>query len=256
MNAKLGKRKRDTIEQLDEKSKLQEYLHVMQPPSKSKIWSNEDLTRSQGPSHSALGSPRQATIGEYDGDYENVPKKFKDVVRPDQFKESLYSPEGISSTVPAVKPQGDKIFEEPSLPLDQQLSVASDGDWLRSRTGKLVESDGTDDAMPPKTLLGIDEVLVKETILTHQLPRSIMSDIGIQAQAEPESRISGPMLDSRIATGRLFVRNLAYTCTEDDLREHFTSQGSDSIQEVISNFYFPVFIGQFHDEHPDRDNLY
>lgn len=257
VSAKLGKRKRDTIEQFNGKPKLQEYLQVMQPPSKSKIWSNEDVTRPQGASHPIIGSPRQVAIEEYDDrDYDNVLKKSKDVVRPDQFKESLFSLEGISSTVPPVTQQEDEISEEPSLLLNQQLSVASDGDWLRSRTGNLVESDGTGDAIPPKTFPGTDEVLVKESITTHQLPRSIMSDIGIQAEPESESRVSGPTLDSINAADRVFVRNLAYTCTEDELREFFTSQELGSIQEVISNFCFPVFTGKFYDEHPDRDNLY
>lgn len=245
VNAKLGKRKRDTAEQVNGKSKLQEYLHVMQAPSKSKLWSNEDLVRPQGAAHSTLGSPQLNTIGEHvNGDYETVQKKLKSAIRPNQDRELLYSSEENHTTATMPMPQSNVLSEAPSLPLDQGLPITSDGDWLRSRASDLVEADRTDDAMPPKVSPGTD-ILAQESITAHQLPRGIISDLSIQAEAASGSQLSTPTIVSGHATGRLFVRNLAYASTEDELREYFTSQGSDSIQEVRSIASFHVFIYMF-----------
>ncbi len=232
-DAKLGKRKRDSIQQVNGNAKLQEYLRVMQPPSKLNIWSNEELKRPQEEAHAALGLLPQATVGQqHDGDYETAPKKSKKALRPDKAGEALDSSEGKSTVLPARASQSDVTLEEPSPPLDQQRSATSDGNWLRSRTSDLLNLNGMEDVMPLKASSGTGHLLSQEVITSRQLPGGIASDVGVQVEGEPGSRNSAQAPGPENATGRLFVRNLAYASTEDELREYFASYGSDSIQEV------------------------
>ena len=237
---KLGKRKRGVTEQVNGSAKFEEYLHVMQPPSKSKIWSNEDLARRSDAVDATLDPPRLNTVRERDNEnYENIPKKSKNALRPQQDGELLDYLEENPITATDALPRSDVISEAPSL-LDQDLSLTTDGDWLRSRTTDLMEMDCTDDVIPinapPKTV-----VLAQKSIVDHQVSKSTVSDFSIQAEAAAGSQISTPAITVEHATGRIFVRNLAYATTEEDLREYFTTQGLDSVREVRSNASLIIF---------------
>lgn len=232
VNSNLGKRKRGTTEQVNGRAKFEEYLHVMLPPSKSKIWSNEDLARQPDVVHSTLDSPQLNTIGDHDSENcETVPKKFKNALRPQHDREVPNSSKEHCATATIVMPQSGVVSEAPSLLLDQELPATTDGDWLRSRTSNLVEVDRTEDAMLLNASLGT-EGLAQESITAQQLPKNIVSDLSVQAETVPGSQILTPAISAGYATGRIFVRNLAYGSTEDDLREYFTSLELDSVQEV------------------------
>lgn len=231
---KLGKRKRGVTEQVNGSAKFEEYLHVMQPPSKSKIWSNEDLARQSDVADATLKSPRLNTVRDRDNEnYENIPKKFKNALPSQQDGELLDYLEENPITATDALPQSDAIPEAPSL-LDQDLPLTTDGDWLRSRTTDLVEMDCTDDAMPINAPAKTD-VLAQESIIGHRASKSTVSDLSVQAEAATGSQISTPAITVEHATGRIFVRNLAYATTEEDLREYFTTQGLDLVPEVRSN---------------------
>ena len=234
VNSELGKRKRDPTEQVNGRAIFEEFLHVMQPPSKSKIWSNEDLVRQPEAARSTLSSPSLNIIGDRDyGNHEIMPKKFKNTLQPHQDRELLYSLEENPTTATTLMPQNDSISEAPSLLLDQELPVTTDEVWLRSRTSNLVDVDSTDNAMPLNGSLGTD-VSTQKSIITNQLSESAVSGSSIQAEAVPGSQLSNSAVSVGHATGRIFVRNLAYGSAEEDLREYFSSQGSDSVQEVRS----------------------
>lgn len=256
-NTKLGKRKRDSADQDNGNTKLKEYLHVMQPPSKLKTWSNEDLIKPQGATYSALDTPQKnITRGLNDGDSASVLKTPKEVVRQDQVRTPLYSSEGGSITGVVLDIKSDAIPEKQPLPQDQQLQVTSDGDWLRSRFSNKVDLVGTDGATTSVIPLEIDEGSTQDPIAP---PKRAIPDLGIQADVEPKSQLLS-IDGSENATGRLFVRNLAYASTEDDLREYFASHGPDLIKEVRSNKNFSYsscnfLSGDSQDERPDRDNL-
>ena len=52
----------------------------------------------------------------------------------------------------------------------------------------------------------------------------------IEPQEENEDEKIDPVIEAIQANGRLFVRNLPYTATEDDLRKHFEPYGA--LEEV------------------------
>lgn len=260
VSAKLGKRKRSITEQINGRAKFEEYLDVMQPPSKSKTWSNEDLAKQAEVAHSTLRSPQLNSIGNDDnGKYETVHQKSKGAPQPHQDKELLCSSENDPTTATIITPRSDVISEAPLLH-EQELPLTTDGDWLRSRTSNLVELNRTDDDVEALEASRGTDILLQDSINADEPPQSIVLDLSmqsIQGESVPGNQIPTSAVSASYATGRIFVRNLAYGSTEDDLREYFTSQGSDSVQDVRStpsSIYFVCFC-LFYDEDPDRDNL-
>ena len=181
----------------------------MQPASKSKIWNtrtedddNEPPTKIQ-----AMGIPE----GESDGEYEAVPKKANNKTPP-----------------PPVVP----VILEPAVPDETNiiptniLPDATDDDWMRSRTNRLL------DLMDPKdvaaeTVQEDHRTTVVEAITN--LPKIVEPSV-IEAEAEIEEEKPDPTIEAIKSNGRLFVRNLPYTATEEDLRQHFQQYGS--LEEV------------------------
>lgn len=112
--------------------------------------------------------------------------------------------------------------EEPALHEHLQPQIPpeaskSDADWLRARTTRVLEP--------------AEEPVIEEVQETPEETKEIVPN-------------SAPCTD------RLFARNLPYTATEDELREHFRSHGNHEIVEVSLPF-FP----QSDDEKKDRDSL-
>lgn len=232
-NFKPEKRKQIPLEQVPGNTKLQEYLHVMQPPSKSKIWSNEGLTRPQYALSPALSPPRQnATREGDDGGSEARPKRLKVNARPERAKDPFYASERSPTTVTAVISQNDGILPELPFSHDKIFPITSDGDWLRSRTITTVDIDRADEALDPRTSTSTDGAPIQDSATLQEFPENDRSGQGSQAKVEPESQISVRTNSFGYATGRLFVRNLSYATTEDELREYFTSHVSDTINEV------------------------
>lgn len=238
VKSNLGKRKRGATEQVNGSAKFAEYLHVMQPPSKSKIWSNEDLKRQPDAAHSAVDSPRLTTVGDCNEENnESVPKKLKNALRSHQDMEILDYSEGNPTTATGILSSSGVTPKSPSI-LDQELLNTTDGDWLRSRTKNLVEVDHTDDATLLNASLGSD-ALAQEPITDHQVSQKIISNSSLEAATGSQSSI--PAVSAEHGTARVFVRNLAYSTTEDDLREYFSSQGSGLVQEVRLVIYLIDF---------------
>ncbi len=229
------KRKLDGPAELRDNPKLEEYLEVMRPPSKSKIWENQDAEISRV---SARSIPRAEDAmkgaASSEDSREHMPKKRK---REPQGEENAVMPAKppVPVDVPSVDagtiPNDGDLSQEVSLePLKESL-VVSDADWLRSRTSRLlglIDDDGVQPATlredAPTGKAGLCEVaeLVKE---------GTMSDASVQTDEEVE--VEGAVLEDDIAgSGRLFVRNITYTTTEEDLRKHFEDQGYGIIEEV------------------------
>lgn len=218
------------------KPKLQEFLEVMQPPSKSKIWENQDAAITQVSAKSVSKARNTATReARSDEVYEHVPKRRKkgqksedENVVPAELPVPVDVPSVDARTVPIDRglSPGEAAQEPPTKSL-----AASDADWLRSRTSRLLGLMDDDDvhftALPedhPTEKRGLSEVpeLVKEGSL---------SDASAQTDEEPE--VKGATLENQaVRNGRLFVRNLTYTTTEEDLRKHFEDRGHGTIEEV------------------------
>ena len=260
----LGKRKR--VDLKGENAKLQEYLEVMQPPSKSRIWANEDLARSKTKNdHPLSPAPQRVEEIQKDEEYEFVPKKpqksrmFKEDSEP--FEEVEISPQTLDISASITPSPAEKI-ETPEVAGPR----SSDEDWLRSRTNRLLGLVEDKDILVSANELTRDKVEISEgSINATRLLNGRLLDPSSQTDERTEvTRESIPNTPLDIsnelsaASRRLFVRNLSYTTTEEDLRRHFEGAEPNSIVEV-SRMNFPPEMLQVYDlvndEYPDRDSL-
>ncbi|PSS12723.1 hypothetical protein M430DRAFT_21794 [Amorphotheca resinae ATCC 22711] len=219
------KRKRSDVDESD--PKLKEFLEVMQPASKPKIWAEQtmdDLTNEPPTKIQAIEIPE----AESDAEYEAVPKKLKKT-----------SPEPVISADPVpvagiadVPVESKPIIPEPVAP------DATDDDWLRNRTNRLLDLvDPADLPVGQETAAKEDaDVVMAESISevagpnkTEQPPEVDAPKVEEEGEAAEDEK-PDPVIEAIKSNGRLFVRNLPYTASEEELREHFAPYGS--LEEV------------------------
>ena len=124
----------------------------------------------------------------------------------------------------------------------ESLPQASDADWLRSRTSRLLDLVDDDDEIVSKASENEPEPGKLRSSTLYKDERD-MSDARSQKDGDYKAKSVEPPESSKIdlpspsiATGRLFVRNLAYTTTEIDLRSYLEDTGSASPKEVSTLF--------------------
>jgi len=189
--------------------------------------------------------------GESDDEYEAVPKKTKRNISP-QISDSqpVDLPEVLNPTVEQ-SAQTNQADGEASNAMD-----ATDDDWLRSRTNRLLDLiDPTD-----ISVLGNGSAHMKVEMISKPMEEAAepikTAEVAEMEDEDPEfegfSDKPDPVLEAIKANGRLFVRNLPYSATEDDLKEHFKPYGS---LEEVSNYSSLIISPCFYDEYPDRDSL-
>ena len=252
---------------MEDKDKLREYLQVMQPPSKSKTWQNQDARSLHKSPHDEVQTTAavKAEGKSYlsDDEYEHVPKKQK-ISKPEKLSSETSLPSPPES--PAADPQDSEVIQKGvEVPTEEPASVpptASDTDWLRSRTSRLlglVDDDDAierslDDEQAPEKPAPDTQDMKGEGRGTEYAETFNREDTSNRGHITAETAHSG---SEPAANGRLFLRNLAYTTTEDDLRRYFESQGFEDIEDVSDYFsLFNVCSPLSHDEYPDRDILY
>lgn len=256
-NLNLGKRKHAELETDNHgNAKLQEYLEVMQPPSKSRIWANEDSKVIKATNRRAPSPPLLVVDeGENDKDYEMVPKK---PTKP-SILEEVGGEQPLNSkstrTTDASTNMNSIVDEALQLPV-RTPPPPSDGDWLRLRTSRLLDLVKDDDA---NELARDEEKKAERGVISESSMNKKFKDPSIHAGEVTNIGSSIPVAplnfskDTSNASGRLFVRNLPYTATEEDLKRHFESNGPASIIEVSLTEISSLVLSR--DEYPDRDNL-
>ncbi|KAL3523166.1 hypothetical protein ACH5RR_016000 [Cinchona calisaya] len=224
------KKKKEKNKKDDENDdpKLQEFLQVMQPRSKSKLWANDTLTDASTEQRKKVG------------DKQNQVKKG------DQK----------SNTLETQSYEGDEEENRSSESQDAEKpqnlvhnNVMSDMDYFKSRVKKQWSiSEGEDEG-------DSDEVGDAENGGSNS-PRKNRTDMDIEDEEEedvqqdnikdgpyeePDDELVEPeepslsMQEEKevLESGRLFVRNLPYTTTEEELEEHFCKFGNISQVHIV-----------------------
>lgn len=215
------KRKRSDVAEDDQK--LKEFLEVMQPPSKAKKWAAEveDLVIEPPTKIQALELPE----GGSDEEYEEVP--------------AVSERKSQVIAVPTLEVPTLSIPETPEENAAFNMVDATDDDWLRSRTNRLL------DLMDPEEISATEHVVTEdkepaEAIAVHESelikPTKSPADAGDVEEEVVEEEQPDPIFEAIRSNGRLFVRNLPYTATEDDLRKHFAPYGA--LEEVSSHLFY------------------
>lgn len=224
----LGKRKRDDLGTEDHKDrKLQEFLAVMQPPSKSKSWANDDSAKIKTRAENTSSPSIQVAEARNDAEYSHVPVKPKitsvnqEADSPEDAKFAAISGAQFSPNTHLLATL--QVAEEAAQP-------STDEAWLRSRTSRLLGLEETED--PPDQPVS-DEVEEADRYTSpkkqSQKP-SAGQDITTEATAENRDSTAISLVDpgnnDKSASERLFIRNLSYETTEEDLRRHFEIHGT------------------------------
>ena len=238
------KKKRKCGTALDEgtSTKLQEYLDVMQTPSRSKTWQNQ-AAATQGVTGSTMEILETVYNGAESGEeYEPVPKRLKNE-RGSEGKMQVLEPPKREAGPPQSEEATKRArigTEADRQELSDALPAASDADWLRSRTSRLLGLVDDDNALERGASPEHEEVHQKVTQSMVEGAKSSGSvDEGIQMNHEASEATETAMAlpstegeDRKFGNGRLFVRNLTYTITEEELRQHFAAGAYGTIEEV------------------------
>jgi multiple RNA-binding domain-containing protein 1 len=230
------KRKRDVPA---DDPKLKEYLHVMQPPSKFRIYEDpvDDTYENTETQHSSVANNDQAAVPENpttandnrdtdtDGLLDELFGDFESDGQPEDPDEVSEQPTATTN-----------IDTVQNVNVEQQNSV-SDMDWLRMRTNRTLDLVEDDQNVSVHASLptgqpdddGLDD-LFEEASATLAAP----------ANANSSEIVTESTKDKDIETleenGRLFIRNLPYSTTESELQQVFAVHGE--IVEVSPHLSF------------------
>ncbi|KAF2681041.1 multiple RNA-binding domain-containing protein 1 [Lentithecium fluviatile CBS 122367] len=215
------KRKRGETEQ---DPKLKEFLDVMQPPSKLQGWANEE-TRLDASVPPAVEPAEGVAVadGESDDEYQVLTKKSKTAWQEPSVEAQ---PAPIVSIAEPPKDEEDSVNkEELQEAIDASVpehGPVSDADWLRSRTNRVLDLVDDDEEPPAPDIAMRDagDEAAEDAPEAADKPKTSDEQDGHQTDSLPSEE------DKIRRTGRLFLRNLHYDVTEDDLREHFSIYGS------------------------------
>jgi multiple RNA-binding domain-containing protein 1 len=214
----------------------------MQPPSKLKGWANEETQLDS--SVPLAVQPVEVVVApeeESDDEYQVLAKKSQ---TPAQKASAEPKAAPIMTTGLPEEQEGDTdaLNETEAAPDTATLEQGpvSDADWLRSRTNRVL--DLVEDDEPPSrdvAMIDADKAeVVEDTPNEVEQPHHSVRES--EAEAEVEADTIPSEEDKIRETGRLFLRNLHYDVTEDDLREHFSAYGA--IDEVRLFLTFTIFL--------------
>ncbi|KAL2262164.1 hypothetical protein VTK26DRAFT_2275 [Humicola hyalothermophila] len=217
------KRKRESLDEAD--PKLQEYLEVMGHPSKKPRDKDTLHDNLQSEPMQVLASAAMEA-GESDDEYEDIPTRSKQT--------SQGMPNQVNATPAPVTHDGASPpppKDGPGRTVPQVSTDATDDDWLRSRTNRLLDLVDPDDpsfsarAAPPAS------VAPAASEPQEQPHADGATNAEVSGEPRPDrSESSEDAIEQISKTSRLFLRNLSYTATEDDIREHFSKFGE--LEEV------------------------
>jgi multiple RNA-binding domain-containing protein 1 len=212
----------------------------MQPPSKQHVLLNEEAMINKRDDPQLDDTAPVPSSVQSDPEYEPVAKRRK--VSPAVEEGALakrhldIDAEAVETKAAITASNADQnTMVDAETDTNFTKAPASDADWLRSRTSRLLgllEDDEVDDA-PNGTRSTIPDGATLN--VAEETTESKFSDSG--------GKTNGEMVDAEMSTspqqkdetysleaGRLFIRNLPYQASNKDLRQHFSAYGP--IEEV------------------------
>lgn len=227
------KRKRDDAEN---DPKLKEFLEVYQPPSKTNIWTDGDAQVAAGTA--TADEPVQDIVieaDESDDEYQVIAKRPKTAEAPKESPTEMQSLQVVEpvqiSEIATVEDVDAPMEDVPDASASGQ-GPTTDDDWLRSRTNRLLDLVEDDDVPVAPVAASSKSVTEKRD-----------SPVAVEQEPEPTQPENAPVVDAAPSeedkireTGRLYLRNLHFEVTEEDIRNQFSKYGS--LDEVSHKFPF------------------
>ncbi|TKX22842.1 RNA recognition motif-containing protein 14 [Elsinoe australis] len=218
-----------------EDPKLKEYLEVMQ---------KKPATKDQQPG--TVSENLDVVLpakDDSDDDVQVIPRTKKPRERHDSSTQQLDTlskvedSDHVDSTSNAAIPEGEVVQT-----VTNTVPTATDEDWLRSRTNRLLDLQPEDEVMTNDGPMSEDRRnrLREDKSAKQDQPEDFESEPVIESYQEQQNNaiVSEPTADLAIPTGgnetemkiresgRLYIRNLAYTTSEEDLQDSFGAYGA------------------------------
>lgn len=221
-DANTKKRKRDEVDESD--PKLKEYLNVMRPgqTTSSRLEGIQDQTLQD----QDVEMPLVPVEAESDDEYEEIPARKQ--------KRQKEDDEIMADTEVEVQVESQQPAPAEPATIAPQNADATDDDWLRSRTNRLLDLVDPDDAAAmapkptstaPRSEEPISELLSADAVDEEAGPTASESELPDADDATEQIR----------RTARVFVRNLPFKATEAELRQHFEKFG---VVDEVSTHHF------------------
>lgn len=236
------KRKREDLDESD--PKLREFLRVMKQGKGGVLADETNPDADMTGLGLATGGEALVEEGESDNEYEQIPKRQEklhktesseanqNLVMHQRAPREVTSDQGVQpvaegAVADSVKPQ--EAEEAPQTSVD-----ATDDDWLRSRTSRLLDLVDPDDLPQPAEPAAVDKAVRDDgenNDTTHSSHQIVSEEAPDQTNDQGANYTAAEDAIATITrTSRLFVRNLPYTATEEDLHQKFGEFGT--LQEV------------------------
>ncbi|KAK0618016.1 multiple RNA-binding domain-containing protein 1 [Bombardia bombarda] len=209
----------DVVEAKDDPS------HGGRPSKKSR---DDDLP--SGPSSTmATVVPPGLEEGESDDEYETIPSRprgqLSQAMTSNEMTDATPEVEATLTVPHALEVTSREVLEVPT--------GATDDDWLRSRTNRVLDFvDPNDSGIPIRPAAVVSASSQPAVSTAQDGTREKVEAVS----PEPKDQTSGKEMSHESAvslieqTSRLFLRNLSYTVTEENIKEHFSTFGN--LEEV------------------------
>ena len=228
------KRKREGVDESD--PKLKEYLDMMRPGQTT----SSKLEGIYGQQPSEQKDVEMAVVpadAESDDEYETIPAK-KPKHREEAVEEA--SAAQVHAPPPVVDPPQDI---DQDMPDAKGPADATDDDWLRSRTNRLLDLVDPDDQSALPRAPAPPTQTPAATSGPSPSAEAQLDRASSEAPSEPAVEKTGEetATDQVLRTGRLFVRNLPFKATEAELVKHFQKYGeTEEVSKLSSCLWNPL----------------
>lgn len=218
--------------------KLQEYLEVMGHPTK-KARDQEAPGGNIQPELASALPPAIMEAGESDDEYEDIPARHSKGSAQVSSAHVELTPTPAANgenPTPAAGDGDGSVREAPQVSVD-----ATDDDWLRSRTSRLLDLVDPDDPGFTARVAPSVPAAASASEPPKPAPDAADPDLDELNEGVPVQAASSEDVAKLVErTSRLFLRNLSYNVTEDDIRKHFTKFGN--LEEVSTFLLFPILL--------------
>jgi len=235
------KRKREDLDESD--PKLREFLETMRPGYKAARTQDGTTDGNEEPDMAVIQA-EDPSDDEYEAIPHREPKRRAHTDHEQDSKEPSH-PSVSEAVVPVIPEDPPARDREPEL-RNQHDSGVTDDDWLRVRTNRLLDLVDAED-LPT----GADSAR-EATDLQVPSPDDAPGDAAEEknetpVQARDTLALTEADLDADVEavqkTSRLFVRNLPYSASEDDVRGFFQSFGT---VEEVRKAHVPYLLTYLH----------
>ncbi|KAL5539196.1 hypothetical protein UlMin_045233 [Ulmus minor] len=214
-----GKKKHPGKESDNADPQLQEFLQVMQPRVKSKLWANDTLITPTADQNSEVKDKQ-------------IPKKKAAIEKSTPIITEL---DGDGQ-----KENGSSVRQANQSQNPAHDDIISDMDYFKSRVNKnWSDSDSSDSDNDDKDNDGsLNDQIAQEEVPEKQV-NTLETDLSGEGDKEQSSQedsdgeVHNEDEKEALEPSRLFVRNLPYTATEEELEELFSRFGSVSEVHLV-----------------------